>query len=101
MATERRIIHGFMRSISKVPLIAKTFMLGVLRFADDDNDGVGLTEEGIVCFRETDMRHVWHVADALVVAAQCASERFERVDVSVSAFIDRLTRRCNGGSEQK
>lgn len=100
VSTKRGVMHGLKCSIGKVPLIAQTFVLGVLRFADDDNRGIGLIEEGIVCFCEPNMRHVWHVADAFVVAAQCASERFEGVDVLVSTFIGRLTRRCDGGSEQ-
>lgn len=100
MPTEGCIVHSFMCSIGKVPLIAKTFVLGVLRFAYDDYDSVGLAEEGIVCFRETDMRHVWHVADPFVVAAQCAPERLKGVDVLFSALIGRLARRCNGGCEQ-
>lgn len=96
-----RALYRVVYRIRKVTLIAKTFILGMLGFADDDDDGVGLAEEGIVCFRETDLRHVWHVADALVIAAQCAAERLKGVDVLVARFIGRLTRRCNGGSEQQ
>lgn len=62
-------LEAIVRRLGKVDLTAKALVFLRFRLADDHNHSVSLTEEGIVCFGESDTRNIGHVADASVMAA--------------------------------
>ncbi len=84
----------------EVHLIRDITVLGAVGLTDDRHDSISLIEERAVRLSEADLWNVRYVADAFVVRAERATQRFERIGRVVRVERRRVTGRDDNGREE-